>query len=98
MDDGAEMQFLRREQGKSGAQIIAGLLPEDGIGSDARAILTKTSVIENFAQQAVVFLHGTVEGRRKLGSFKACHGGVAITNSGNQSALTLPRCFFVSLL
>lgn len=70
MDDAAQVQLLRGQAGESRGEVVARLLAEDGRGAHTRAVLPETSVVQDLAQQAVVFVHGGM--KHQTGSCATC--------------------------
>ena len=60
MDDGSEMKFLGGKAGKSLAQVIADLSPENRAGSGASAVSALFAVFENIAEQIQVLPHAVL--------------------------------------
>lgn len=58
VNDGAEMELLRRDTGESLAEIVAGLTPEDAESAGAGAITPFLAVLQNVGQKVEVGLHG----------------------------------------
>lgn len=61
VDDGAEVEFFRGEEGKSLAKIEALLGTENRIGASAGAVGFESTLVEDKAKEAVVLLHGVGE-------------------------------------
>jgi hypothetical protein len=58
VNDGAEVEFFRGEEGKALAQIEALLGTENGIRAGAGAVGFESTLIKDKAEEAVVLLHG----------------------------------------
>src|ERR1700720_1328785 len=57
VDDGSQMQFLGRQQRKSGAQIASDLISEDAQRAGAGAIRFRFAVVEDVSDEREVLLH-----------------------------------------
>jgi hypothetical protein len=52
------MHLFRREQWEAGPQIETRLRTEDGVGTGAGAVALEFTLVEDQAEELVVFLHG----------------------------------------
>jgi hypothetical protein len=83
MNDGAQVQLLGGDEREGGAEIVAALLAKNGVRARAGAVLTVASVIEHFAQQAVVFFHRP--------DIAGCGGDAMVSASGNAGGVAAKR-------